>query len=148
MTFLPIVDRELRAAARRKGTYRLRSWTAVVGMLAGFGFLLAYWVSPGRGNMGDSLFTVLSGYTFGLCALAGVFLTADCLSEEKREGTLGLLFLTDLKGYDVALGKFLGRSLRGFYALLAVFPILATTLTMGGVTAGEFWRMALVLVNT
>jgi len=30
MTFLPIVDRELRVAARRKSTYRLRAWTAVV----------------------------------------------------------------------------------------------------------------------
>ncbi|PYJ08550.1 MAG: hypothetical protein DME25_01215 [Verrucomicrobia bacterium] len=147
MTFLPIVDRELRAAARRKGTYRLRSWTAVVGMLAGFGFLLAYWVSPGRGNMGDSLFTVLSGYTFGLCALAGVFLTADCLSEEKREGTLGLLFLTDLKGYDVALGKFLGRSLNALYGLLALLPVLGLALLLGGVTGREFWRMALALVN-
>src|SRR5437868_4125095 len=30
MTFLPIVQRELRVAARRKGTYRIRSWTAII----------------------------------------------------------------------------------------------------------------------
>ena len=51
------------------------------------------------------LFTVLNAIAFIFCLLAGVFLTADCLSEEKREGTLGLLFLTSLKGYDVVLGK-------------------------------------------
>jgi hypothetical protein len=34
------------------------------------------------------------------------------------------------------------------YGVLAVFPVLAITLTMGGVTVGEFWRMTLVFMNT
>ena len=33
MTFLPIVERELRIAARRRNTYRIRWWTAVLAML-------------------------------------------------------------------------------------------------------------------
>ena len=74
--------------------------------------------------------------------------TADCLSEEKRQGTLGLLFLTDLKGYDVVLGKIVATSLNGFYGLLSIFPVLALPLLMGGVTSSEFWRMLLVLVST
>ena len=82
------------------------------------------------------------------CLLSGVWFTADCLSEEKREGTLGLLFLTDLKGYDVVFGKLVATSLNGFYAVLAVVPILALPLLLGGVTGGEFGRMALVVVNT
>jgi hypothetical protein len=73
--------------------------------------------------------------------------TADCLSEEKREGTLGLLFLTDLKGYDVILGKLSATSLNSIYGLLAMLPILALSLVLGGVTPGEFWRMALALAN-
>ena len=36
MTFLPIVDRELRVAARRKSTYRIRAWTAVIALAVGF----------------------------------------------------------------------------------------------------------------
>ena len=82
------------------------------------------------------------------CLLSGVWFTADCLSAEKREGTLGLLFLTDLKGYDVVLGKLVASSLNGFYAVLAVVPILALPLLLGGVTPGEFGRMAIVVVNT
>jgi len=125
MTFLPIVDRELRAAARRKSTYRIRCWTAVLAMLAGLLSLPLLVFSTMRGgSLGNPLFTVLSNYGFGLCLLAGVFLTADCLSEEKREGTIGLLFLTDLKGYDVVLGKFMATSLNAFYGLFAVLPIL------------------------
>jgi hypothetical protein len=82
------------------------------------------------------------------CLLAGRRSTADCLSREKREGTLGLLFLTDLKGYDVVLGKLAATSISSFYALMAVFPVLAIPLLTGGMTNAEFWRMVLVLVNT
>jgi len=38
-------------------------------------------------------------------ACAACALTADTLSGESREGTLGLLFLTDLRSWDVTLGK-------------------------------------------
>jgi hypothetical protein len=70
------------------------------------------------------------------------------LSREKREGTIGLLFLTDLRGYDVVFGKLAGTSLNSVYSLLAIFPPLAVSLTLGGVTGGEFWRLTLLLVNT
>lgn len=149
MTFLPIVDRELRAAARRPSTY----WARLAFALAGAGVVSlalmfsAVARSPGAG-LGRGLFSFLSMLALGFSGLAGVFLTADCLSEEKREGTLGLLFLTDLKGYDVVLGKLAARSLSAGYGVLALFPVLAATLTLGGVTAGEFWRMAIALVNT
>ena len=147
MSFLPIVERELRAGSRRKSTYRLRWWTALLAIGACFCWLIIVWILSARGNLGKALFSILTGYIFGLCALAGIFLTADCLSEEKREGTLGLLFLTDLKGYDVVLGKFVARSLNAFYALLALFPLTGLPLLVGGVTGAEFWRMTLALLN-
>ena len=89
--------------------------------------------------------TIVAGL---FCLLAGARATADCLSEEKRDGTLGLLFLTDLRGYDVVIGKLVANSLNTFYGLLAMLPVLAIPLLMGGVTAGEFWRVAVVLLNT
>lgn len=94
------------------------------------------------------IFYMLTGALTLYALTAGVRSTADCLSEEKREGTLGLLFLTDLRGYDVVAGKLLANSLAVFYALLAVLPILAIPLLMGGVAGAEFGRLALVLVNT
>src|SRR6266516_1718500 len=129
MTFLPIVDRELRVAARKRNTFWLRVVAALVALIIGG-------VSPfgGRGQMGGPLFAVLTWLSVGLALSAGLFFTSDCVSEEKREGTLGFLFLTDLHGYDVVLGKLLATSLRAICALLAVFPILAITLLMGGVT--------------
>jgi len=93
------------------------------------------------------LFGLLTGAAVLYCLLSGVRATADCLSEEKREGTLGLLFLTDLKGYDVVLGKLAATSLNAFYGVLAVVPMLAVPLLMGGVTLAEFGRMAVVALN-
>src|SRR5881396_757428 len=147
MSFLPIVERELRAAARRKSTYRIRSWTALLAVVVSFFSLMFLWLARGRGSLGHPLFIYLTSYAFGLCLLAGVFLTADCLSEEKREGTLGLLFLTDLHGYDVVLGKFVAMLVSALYGLLALLPITAFPLLLGGVTIGEFWRTSLALVN-
>jgi hypothetical protein len=146
MTFLPIVDRELRVAARRKSTYRIRRWTATIAIVIAGSYLLLFWAFT-RGDLGGQMFTILTTCAFGLCAIAGVFITSDCLSEEKREGTLGLLFLTDLKGYDVVLGKFIANSVNAIYGLLGIFPVLALPLLLGGVTGAEFWRMMLALVN-
>jgi len=147
MSFLPIVQRELRAAARRKSTFRLRWWTTLVALTVAAFALVGFWVSRSRASYGNPVFDLLTGYAFGLSLLAGVLLTADCLSAEKRQGTLGLLFLSNLKGYDVVLGKFIAASLNAFYALLALLPVTGLPLMLGGVAGEEFWRMALALLN-
>jgi ABC-type transport system involved in multi-copper enzyme maturation permease subunit len=148
MTLLPIVERELRVAARSPLAFWLRVAAALVTVLIASGFLLfsaVGFVSPAQ--IGKTLFALLSWLVFLPLGLAGMFFTADCLSREKREGTLGLLFLTDLRGLDVVLGKLTASSVRAVFGLLATFPILALPLVMGGVTGGEFWRTVLALVN-
>jgi ABC-type transport system involved in multi-copper enzyme maturation permease subunit len=147
MTFLPIVARELRVASRRSGTFWVRSGAALAILVIGTWYFLMYSGQPPQ-EIAMGLFWILTGSAVFYCLLSGVWFTADCLSVEKREGTLGLLFLTDLKGYDVVFGKLVASSLNGFYAVLAVVPILALPLLLGGVTPGEFGRMAVVVVNT
>src|SRR2546426_951081 len=148
MTFLPIVERELRVAARKRSTFWLRLVAALVGLVIGGGCLrLSLVRGLGATTLGGVLFSVLTGVGLAAALSAGLFFTSDCLSEEKREGTLGFLFLTDLRGHDVVLGKLLGTSLRSSSALLAVFPILAITLFMGGVAPAEFWKTTLALAN-
>jgi len=145
MTFLPIVARELRVAARRRAPY----WTRFAAALAAVG--LCGWVagitSARPQQAGDAVFQVLALLIFLYTCVAGVSATCDCLSEEKREGTLGLLFLTDLKGHDVALGKLAATSVNAIYGLLAVIPALTIPLLMGGVDSNAVWRVALVALN-
>ena len=150
MTLLPIVERELRVAARKRSTFWVRVAAASVALVIGCGFLITamagtFPFSPS--SYGKGLFTVLTWLGLAVALSAGLFFTSDCLSEEKREGTLGFLFLTDVRGYDVVFGKLLATSLRAICGLLAVFPILAVTLLMGGVTGAQFWRTVLALVN-
>jgi hypothetical protein len=147
MTLLPIVERELRVVSRRAGTYRMR--VQIAGMAAA-AFAVTSLVNyfPVPVPFARILFWGLSGCCFAWSALAGRLMTADCISVEKREGTLGLLFLTDLKGFDVVLGKLAATSVDGFYRMLAIMPILSVPLLMGGLTSGEFWRMVLVLSVT
>src|SRR5881275_1894212 len=148
MTFLPIVARELRVAARKRSTFWLRVIASLVALLLGCGFLLLTraGVFPSAG-LGAVLFGIVTWMALAAALSAGLFFTSDCLSEEKRDGTLGFLFLTDLRGYDVVLGKLLATSLRCVFGLLALFPILAVTLLMGGVAGGEFWQVSAALVN-
>jgi ABC-type transport system involved in multi-copper enzyme maturation permease subunit len=147
MTFLPVVARELRVASRRRTTYWSRFLTVTITILIGM-FVYVGSHEKSSPELALDLFGSISMVAFIYCLATGIRSTADCLSEEKRDGTLGLLFLTDLKGYDVVGGKLVATSLNAFYGLLAIFPVLAIPLLMGGITNGEFWRMALVLANT
>src|SRR6266480_4982529 len=146
MIFLPIVERELRAASRRRGTYWNRAVAALAAILI-FGGALFFEAHQPPKELGKDIFNALAGLFLLSSLVAGIRYTADCLSEEKREGTLGLLFLTDLKGYDVVLGKLAATSLNAFYGLIAIFPVLAIPLLAGGVAGAEFWRVVLVSVN-
>lgn len=148
MIVLPIVGRELRVAARRPGTYWSRVLTAALLLAVCVWMLLTLGPRWQQASHGAGLFQRMSWVALFFALLAGPLATADCLSSEKREGTLGLLFLTDLKGYDVVLGKLAATSLSSIYGLLAVLPVLAIPILMGGVTTGMFWRVVVVLLNS
>src|SRR5439155_3752428 len=145
---LPVVVRELSVAARRRGTYSIRVVATVFTIALMLWLVLLGGAIGSAATQGKAIFTVLSSVAFGYSLLAGMRATADSLSAEKREGTLGLLFLTDLKGHDVVLGKLVSSSLACFYGLLAIVPMLALALLMGGVSLTQVARVSLVLTNT
>lgn len=150
MTFLPLVERELRVASRQRVTYWLRIVAALVALILGAGFVALTLVGMfplSTANLGRGLFATLTWIGLVAALLAGPFLTSDCLSGEKRDGTLGFLFLTDLRGHDVVLGKLFATALRAGYALLALLPVLALTFTMGGVSSAQFGKTAFALAN-
>lgn len=147
MTFLPIVTRELRAASRRNATYWIRTGSGFSALILGTWFFLVNWNSSPTA-MAKNLFGFLTGFSMLLALLSGLRHTADSLSEEKREGTLGLLFLTDLKGYDVVLGKLVASSVNALYCLLALLPLSAVPLLLGGVAGVEVARTSVVALNT
>jgi hypothetical protein len=105
-------------------------------------------LDPNNSRFGQEVMSVLLIPAFVFCLFIGVLATADCVSSEKREGTLGLLFLTDLKGYDVICGKLAASSLNAIYGLVAILPVLALPVMLGGVTFWQFAKLAIVLLST
>jgi len=149
MRFLPIVERELRLTARRSGSYWARSFTAIAGLAIAAGTIVMQ-LGAGSlpGEIGETLFFVLSLIAFGLALFVGPFITADCLASEKRQGTLGLLFLTRLRSHNIVLGKLVSTSLPAFFWPLALIPVMALCFPLGGLNQPTFWRMALSLLVT
>ena len=148
MNFLPIAIRELQVTARRAMTYYWRSLSALNAACLTLGFLLAgFSGAVSASSAGLMTFQILSGIGYAIAAGGAALATCDCISEERRDGTLGFLFLTDLKGYDIILGK-MARLSTPVYCLIATFPALGFTMLLGGVSFGDFARIALSLVNT
>ena len=143
MNCLPVVEMELRSASRRKSTFGLRLYFALAGAAAS----LLMVALPGLGptERGRTMLIILSNLCLAFCLFAGGFLTADCVSWEKREGTLGLLFLTPLHGSDIVLGKLVCHGMQMFYGVCAVFPLFFFPLLTGGVTWAEVTRIVAAL---
>jgi ABC-type transport system involved in multi-copper enzyme maturation permease subunit len=92
-------------------------------------------------DQGGRLFGALHFTLFAAIWVLVPVLTADCLSRERREGTLGLLFLTGLRASDIVVAKGLAHGLRAWTLWLAVLPVLAIPFLLGGVS----WTEAVVL---
>lgn len=149
MRALPIVERELLTASRKRSTYWSRTGAAVasIGILA---FVAVRGAVDGvaLSVQGSEIFHAVGGFAFVFALLSGLRCTADSLSEERREGTLGLLFLTDLRGYDVVTGKFVAGSIDAALGLAGMIPVMAVAWLLGGVSQIEFAFMTVTLANT
>src|SRR5882672_9240671 len=147
MTVLPLIERELRVRARSWATYWIRFVVVLVGLLICLPQLIFAGPFGTAATTGKYVFDAIVVAAFML-SCAACLLTADLISAERREGTLGLLFLTRVKGLDVLLGKLGAGGLPGLCALAALMPILMIPILAGGVTGGEAARKGLALVNT
>lgn len=137
MRFFPIIHRELLIAGRRGSTYLGR--LIAVGAMSAI-LLWVMFVSAGSvpARLGQTLFLTIAAITYFLCALTGVKLTSDSLSYERREGTLGLLFLTNLRGIEIILGKLAAGGVQAVLTLTATFPLFAVPFLFGGITGSDF----------
>jgi hypothetical protein len=146
VVFLPIVVRELRVASRRPRTYYGRMSVAALWVgVAAYILLVTSYMGLGK-NEGPMLFSGLSSGLF-LWALLSAWAGCDSISVEKREGTIGLLFLTDLKSHDIVLGKMISSALPSFYAALAALPLLAICILLGGITLAQYAKTGLAILN-
>lgn len=140
----PLINRELRVLSRHGQLF----WIRVIGGGAGFAtlaFILLQHVAFGA-TLGGRLFAALNVILFLTIVFIGPIVTADCVAQEKREGTLGLLFLAPITGRGIIVGKLAVNAVRAFTLLLAVVPMMALPVVFGGVSGpGLAWALALQL---
>ncbi len=145
---LPVVGRELLVSARRPASYWTRS--GFVALLLLLVALVAWnWdIFQVSAQAGMAVFGVSAGLLFLYSLASGLMLTADCLSSERREGTLPLLFLTDLNAAQVVWGKLICSSFQGVYFFISVIPTLSLGFLFGGIEWRSVILILAVLLNT
>lgn len=143
----PIARRELLVTARNPLTYRGRWIIALVVFVVGGGIATLFSFTPRGAVPPGSLLSSLSFYIFLYCLAAGAQSTADSLSREKRDGTLGLLFLTTLKSREIISGKLVAGGISTLYGLMATFPILSIIVLHGGVEYKDLAQLFLAALN-
>ena len=127
----PVVQREMRETARRPLNYWLRVLGASVGVVI---FWVVGLAREPDSFIGNQLFTNIHRLVlFLICAIVPA-LTSDCIARERRDGTLGLLFMTPLTASAIVLGKILAQMLRAVTLWLAVLPFLTIPFIYGGIT--------------
>ncbi len=142
MRVLPVIERELRVQARLGFTYGLR----VLGAMTMLFVCLFFGAREGFDtSIGGRLFGYLNTTLFLSIWIMVPMLAGDCISRERREGTLGLLFLTSLRAREVVFAKVFVHGLRALTLWLAIIPVATFCFLLGGVT----WKEGVmsVLVN-
>jgi ABC-type transport system involved in multi-copper enzyme maturation permease subunit len=145
----PVIERELRVALTRT---RIRAqWVKlawITGGLTLWFLLMAIAAHPAGRSTGRTLFIVLFVAASAGVIMRGFGLTADLFSEERRNGTLGLLVLTGLRPLEIFAHKLTGAVILAAYGLLGMLPFFAVPFLMGGVSGAQFVCGLVFLFNT
>ncbi|MBA4150292.1 MAG: ABC transporter permease subunit [Verrucomicrobia bacterium] len=138
MNVTPVIVRELRAEARNPVNYWIRVIAAALLLLpvAFFGLVDGFTTSVD----GRVAFVLFTSILFVAAWIIIPVTISDCISRERREGTLGLLFLTPLNAREILLGKSAVNIARSLIVFLAALPILAIPILMGGVSPEDILR--------
>ncbi len=158
----PIIARELRAQSRLARSHWLR-WIGAIALIAGTYACLVgrlppstQWVIQPNGSAvplaietraldrwasafgqfekdGTPLLAMMNVLVVASIWLLAPFLTADCLSTERRQGTLGILLLTPMRAIDVVRAKWVVHGWQAAWLFLAGLPVLMIPFLAGGV---------------
>src|SRR5262249_44770994 len=136
----PIFAREFFTVPRRASHYVARS--AMLGLLWVLGVTawqasVGWHRSPHLGETARFGVLLFQIYTFVLLTLLLFFAAlsaASAVAQEKDRRTFILLLLTDMRDYEIVLGKLLGALLPIGLLLLGSLPVLVMLLLLGGVS--------------
>ncbi len=139
-----LLERSLRIDARDRWMHGLRLATVVVG----YGSLISAAANGGLfGAPGLVFFQSLVTLNVLLIAAAGLSYFATVITEEKEEGTLGLMQMTGLSGLGILVGKSGSRLAQATFLILLQVPFALLGITLGGVTLSQVQAVTLALIS-
>jgi ABC-type transport system involved in multi-copper enzyme maturation permease subunit len=131
-----LISREFRVSSKQKRIYILRVIAAVVlWLFVMIGLLVE--VSSGSPGSGGKLFASLSFLLFTFVSIFILSQSCGSITDERNQGTLGLLLLTPLTSFDVVIGKFTARCGEGFQLVLVALPLIFVPYALGGFTGAQ-----------
>ncbi|HWL06860.1 MAG TPA: hypothetical protein VNQ76_00445 [Planctomicrobium sp.] len=139
---LTLLMRSIRDDALQQHPHLLRLMSAMI-LLTMFVVAMG---SPGySGVPGLIFFEQLAYLGIALITLAAIGHFSSSITEEKEEGTLGLLLLANISPLAILLGKSTNRILSAFLLLATLFPFSLLALTLGGITSLQIVAVFLAL---
>jgi len=150
----PIFNREWLTLPRRSRHYLNRA--VFLGAL--WVLLLTAWQTTvgweRAATLGDNArfgliaFHLLSYVELGLLLFFSALAAASAVAQEKDRRTFVLLLLTDLRNYEIVLGKLLGSLLQIVLFLAGTVPILAILMLLGGIASEQIVDAVIILFTT
>ncbi len=141
---LALFIRAMREDTRSRATFIVR--TLVILLILGW-----LWITHQRarwsGAPGREFFLSVLWIDLVVICLAGLNYFASAISEEKEDGTLGLLRMTDLNALAILLGKSTGRLLGALMLLIVQIPFALVAVTMGGLNVAQILGGYLCLLS-
>jgi ABC-type Na+ efflux pump permease subunit len=150
----PIFLRELATVPRRRNHAGTR--VAMLGLLAILGITtwqatVGFDRNPSLGEVarfGEFLFQLTVYVQLILLVFFSTLSAASAVSQEKDRRTFILLLITDMRDYEIVLGKLLGSLLPIAILLGVSVPVLAIYLLLGGIDPEQVVQAAVVLLAT
>lgn len=148
---LPVLTRELRTAAQERVRRRRTVLAVGYASLVLAGILVAErWT--GRVMLQSAtaglLVWAVTGLIPVLALVGGINRVGQMIGTEHREGTLPLLLLARLTGFEIVMGKVFQALLLQVTGFLVLLPVLVLPVLAAGWPWAQVWRIALALLNT
>jgi ABC-type Na+ efflux pump permease subunit len=99
-------------------------------------------------RFGVTLFQILTVVQLTLVLFFAALSAASTIAREKDRRTFVLLLMTDLRNYELVLGKLLGSLLQIVILLAGMVPVLGLNLLLGGVAPEQLAQATLIMAAT
>ncbi len=164
LTLIPLIQRDLARALRGRRVVMTRSfvmpslqpifslisyqcssrlWAAILPVVA-CAIIVPFSISQGISAVGRFLYLALLSFGLWQATMAPRDLATVLFTEERRNGTLGLLYLTGLNSLEIFAAKLSAGFLVAFNRILALLPCLMLPYVMRGIT----WEGYMATVET